>query len=161
MKRQLQQKWLVRLAIVLAIIVILVGWSAAANYGATSLRVIGTRFIPAGMPDTGISADTYPLHFDKTLTDLGFVNEIQDQMGGLPRGIEGGCNIGSVDYRYEFIFSTLGITTQVYSGTNNCALWQVETFGWIPSVTPTPYSSVESPIGTLPILSQIGLPTGS
>jgi hypothetical protein len=164
MQRRQEQKWLVRLAVVLALVGVLAGWSWVATYGATSLRIIAWRIVIVGMTSGPISPRTYPPHFDRTITDEALVQQMQNQMDSLRRGIwgGGGCNIGAVSYRYALIFSTLGLTTQIYTGTSLCVIWQVETPGWIPSVTPFPYAMVDSPFTALPTLQQkLGVPGGT
>ena len=70
MQRRQEQKWLVRIAIVLAVIGMLAGWTWVANYGATSLRIIAWRSVSCDSP-CSVSSIKYPVHFDKTYTDHG------------------------------------------------------------------------------------------
>lgn len=46
------------------------------------------------------------------------MREAQDELNGLPYYVQGGGVMGQFDYRYTFSFSTLGLVTQVYSGTD-------------------------------------------
>lgn len=149
MKRRHLPTWLVRLTIVLAIIGVLAGWTAIANDEATSLRIIAWRSVADTYPSAPVSSVIYPVHFDKTYTDLRLVREVQDLMNGQ-RTLDSfnfECTLGiPVSYRYEFIFLTHGITTQAYSGTENCPMWDAVTYAlWIPAATPFPLGGVENP----------------
>jgi hypothetical protein len=95
-----------------------------AAHGATSLDIIVWRHVvqaPVFQPDVKV--------FDQTMTDFGLVHDIQDQLdGGAPSGI-GSCTIGSPEYVYQFRLATLGVTTQVYTGSDDCGGWDATTLG--------------------------------
>lgn len=86
-------------------------------HGATALRVTVVREVRAWDPSQPRPPDNV-LIFDKTYTDLGLVREAQDELNGMPDFVMGGGLMGPFDYGYIFAFSTFGVVTQVYSGTD-------------------------------------------
>lgn len=149
-KRQ-HERGLVRLAVVVAVVGVLAGWTLIANDGATSLRIIAWRSVADMSPSVSVSSVTYPVHFDKTYTDHSLVSEAQDLLDGAS-SLEGlfmqtsGGTLATVVYRYEFIFSTLGVPTQTYSGSNTYPEWSAVTYAlWIPGVTSFPIGTVADP----------------
>jgi hypothetical protein len=114
-----------RRRVVLALLVLIAlaaGGYAITAHGATSLEVIAWSHVEAWQEGTQPPPDAKV--FDKTFEDLGLVHDMQELLDGAPRGIEGGCTLGSPTYAYEFRFATVGITTQVYTGVPNCVIWQ-------------------------------------
>ncbi len=125
-----------RLVVVLVVLVILVGGGfAVVTRGATSLDITvwsHQLMLLDGqhpVPDVKI--------YDKTITDLGLVHNVQDQLdGGTSVSLGGGsCATGAVVYRYQFQFATLGVPTQVYYGQAGCPGWDASVFD-IPVVIP-------------------------
>lgn len=85
--------------------------------GATALRVTVTREVREWNTSTPPQPERV-LIYDKTFDDIALVRQVQDELNGLPYSIEGGGVMGQYDYRYVFSFSTLGVVTQVFSGTD-------------------------------------------
>ena len=111
--------------VVLALLVLIAlagGGYAVTAHGATSLEV--TAWLHAMVWAGGTQPPPDVKVFDKSFEDLGLVHDMQELLDGAPRGIEGGCNLGSPTYAYEFRFATVGITMQVYTGVPNCVIWQ-------------------------------------
>ena len=161
MQRRQKKQWLVPLAIVLAIVAVLDGWTWVGNYQATSLRIIarGIDIAYDGPDDSEVVTPARP--FDKTITDLTVVREIQGQMDTLPSvsGV-GSCGGGTIEYRYEFIFAVFGVTTQTYTGNNWCgAGYGEESLEWGPVVALFTSRAAESPL-QLPLVKQLGVPLG-
>lgn len=92
--------------------------------GATSLDIIVWRHVvqaPVLHSDVKV--------FDKAITEWGLVHNAQDQLdGGELSGLDN-CTIGSPEYVYQFRFATLGVTTQVYTGSDDCGGWDATSLG--------------------------------
>jgi hypothetical protein len=135
-----------RRRVVLALLVLIAlasGGYAVAEHGATSLRIIAWSHAmvwPGGQPRPPPDVKV----FDKTFEDLGLVHDMQELLDGAPRGWlwlqNGGCNLASPTYSYEFLFATLGVTTLVYEGNADFAFWDYRVVG-----VPSPWSVGVSP----------------
>ena len=132
--------WYGKVAVVLVVLMVLV-WAGyplirqtIATHGATSLRIIVWQEAVYGPPPGQPPIPTKKV-FDKTITDLGFVHDVQNQLDGSQVGIAlgVGCATAPTSYLYEFRFATLGMTTQVYSGNSLCTGWNITTLG-VPTV---------------------------
>lgn len=119
-----------RKAVVLLALVVLAlligGEDVVARYGATSVE------ITVWQDTQNTQATSYAqgaLHsvriFDKTVTDLDFVNNLQIQLDNCVPTIVNGTDAASMSlsYAYQFRFATLGVTTQVYSGNSGTSAW--------------------------------------
>jgi hypothetical protein len=67
--------------------------------------------------------------FDVTLDEQEGVQVIQEQLNALERGLFWSSSAMFRCYRYQFTFRLDGVTVQVYSGSSNSALWQVQENG--------------------------------
>ncbi|MGH2485241.1 MAG: hypothetical protein ACRDHE_04420, partial [Ktedonobacterales bacterium] len=85
--------------------------------GATELHVSVTREVREWTSTTP-PQPAHLLIYDKTFDDIGLVRQVQDELDGLPYFVNGGGVLGQYDYRYIFSFSTLGVVTEVFNGTD-------------------------------------------
>jgi hypothetical protein len=124
--------------VILVLILLVDGSPAVATHGATSMRIIVWEYIPQSctVPTSVASCDIFKLVFDKTITDIGLVCEIQARLDDASRPlVNPGGGMTAPDYVYEFRFATLGVTTQVYHGSEDEGWWDATTLG-IPSPFP-------------------------
>jgi hypothetical protein len=124
----------------LALIALAGGGYAVAEHGATSLRITAWSHVMVYQDGQPFVPDAKV--FDKTFDDLGLVHDAQELLNSESRGWlqKGGCVLASPTYIYQFRFATLGVTTQVYEGNPDCALWECRVFGasspWTMDVSP-------------------------
>jgi hypothetical protein len=152
--------------VALVLLVVLVdGGPAVATHGATSMRIISWEYIPQGCTvPTGAGSCAPPPNifkqvFDKTITDMGLVREIQTRLDASPpTTYRHDCPCAF--YSYEFRFATLGVTTQVYDG-SALSPFTVTTLG-IPSVGLAVDSTTLDGVDMLDALHNLtGMPIGA
>jgi hypothetical protein len=103
------------------------------THGATSLELIAWRHVDGIVETQPGVVPKFPPNvkvFDKTITNPGLVHDAQERLDGLVQdGSFDSCLAGSVTYKYEFRFATLGVITQMYTGQADCTEWDVITLG--------------------------------
>lgn len=110
-----------RKAVILIAVVVLVlligGEDVVARYGATSVEITVWQNTDGAATSVRI--------FDKTSTNLDFVNNLQIQLDNCIPTISNGTDGASqsLSYVYRFRFATLGVTTQVYYGNSGSSGW--------------------------------------
>ena len=70
--------------------------------------------------------------FDKTVTNLDIVNNLQIQLDDCVPTASSGGDVASMSlsYAYQFRFATLGVTTQVYRGSSGSSGWTNLTYAF-------------------------------
>lgn len=128
--------WRGKFPVVLIVLIVFVssGYTAAylvTTHGATSLEITVWRSQHVWNPDV---PDVRI--FQKTITNLGLVRDVQDQIDGAPEGI-GFCTLAPPTYYvYQFHFATGGYSTQTYEGESMCGGWSTTPFGIAGLLTP-------------------------
>ena len=140
-----------RAALLVLLVVLVDGGPAVATHGATSMEILVWSHVEYVTLRPGV-IPKFPRDveiFDKTMTNLGLVHDVQDQLdeNGIPpirvhfaqdrlddtaRVPISSCAASPTIYLYQFRFATLSVTTQLYYGQSNCPLWTDSIFGVIP-----------------------------
>lgn len=93
--------------------------------------------------------------FDKTVTDVLYVHEVQTALSFAPKNMGGSCTIPYEQYLYQIRFVAGFVVTQVLAGVPECFNWEVITFG-----VPTNAAISQVYVGGVGILRSLHKHTG-